>query len=80
MSKGLNPIKKDGLAPPMFSALIGATFFHLAVHYGKHMEIPHIKDKARVLLAIWFIGHALYSNGLLTFGASKPAAGKTKKE
>lgn len=77
MSKGLNPIKKTGLAPPMFSALIGATFFHLFVHYGQ--DIPLVKDKARVLLAAWFIGYGLYSNGLIKFKAAEPAA-KTKKE
>mmetsp|Transcript_23761 Transcript_23761/g.58218 ORF Transcript_23761/g.58218 Transcript_23761/m.58218 type:complete len:256 (+) Transcript_23761:44-811(+) len=78
MSKGLNPIKKTGLAPPMFSALIGATFFHLFVYYGQ--DIPLVKDKARVILATWFIGYGLYSNGLISFKSKEPAAGKTKKE
>lgn len=68
MSKGLNPIKKN-LAPPMFSALIGATFFHLFCYYGR--DLVDVKAKARVILAAWFIVHGFYSNGLLTIATKK---------
>eukprot|EP00980_Cylindrotheca_fusiformis_P012279 scaffold3001_cov122-Cylindrotheca_fusiformis.AAC.4 len=64
LNKGLNPIKKGGLAPPMFSALIGATFVHLFTNLAT--DVVDVKKKAHVILAAWFILYGFYSNGLMT--------------
>jgi len=54
MSKGLDPIKA-GLAPPMYSALAAAAFFHLFLHTGLSDGVVNAADKARVLIVVFFI-------------------------
>ena len=60
LDKGLDPIK-DGLAPPMFSAFVGATFFHLFTQLAT--DVMDAKKKGKVIVAFWFIMYAFYKNG-----------------
>jgi hypothetical protein len=79
MNKGLNPIKKDGLAPPMFSALVGATFVHFFTNMAT--DVVDAQKKAHVILAVWFVLYGLYSNGIFTKSAApKATSSKAKKE
>lgn len=68
MSKGLDPIK-DGLAQPMYSALIAASFFHLFLHTSLSEGVVNAADKARILIVIFFIALNLSS----AFPMAKPA-------
>jgi hypothetical protein len=77
MNKGLNPIKKGGLAPPMFSALVGATFVHLFTNMAT--DVVDAQKKAHVILAVWFVLYGFYSNGLFTKSAAPKTSSKAKK-
>lgn len=72
MSKGLDPLK-DGLAQPMYSALIAATFFHLFLHTSLSEGVVNAADKARVLIVVFFIALNLSS----AFPSAKAAATAT---
>jgi hypothetical protein len=83
LSKGLEPIKK-GIAPPMFSAFVAATFFHLFLNLGADDVVNGVK-KAKVVVALWFILHGFYSAGLFSFMSPQKAEAtkvdaKIKKE
>jgi uncharacterized membrane protein YeaQ/YmgE (transglycosylase-associated protein family) len=83
--KGLDPIK-NGLPPPVFTAFIGATFFHLFTHYtknGNETGISFVDDvldqmqidapkKGKVIVALWFILYTFYKNGIFSAIASAP--------
>jgi hypothetical protein len=58
-NKGLDPIKDTGLAQPMLSAFIGATFYHLFINTSLSNGIIKADQKAHVLVAIFFITHHL---------------------
>jgi hypothetical protein len=73
-NKGLNPIKASGLAPPMMTALVGATFFHLFVNLA---GVVDAKQKAHVIVAAWFVISGYYYNGLFSVGSSSPSPIKT---
>jgi hypothetical protein len=60
LSKGLDPIR-NGLAQPMLSAGIAATFFHLFTHTSLSAGIKHADKKAHVIVAVFFIAHHLSS-------------------
>lgn len=60
LNKGLDPIK-DGLAPPMFSSLVAATFFHLFTQLAT--DVIDVQKKGKVIVAFWFITYAFYKNG-----------------
>ena len=79
LSKGLDPIK-NGLAQPMYSALIAAAFFHLFLHTSLSDGVVNAADKARVLIVVFFIALNLSS----AFPTSKPAPttrnGKKKRK
>lgn len=78
MNKGLNPIKKGGLAPPMFSALVGATFVHLFINMAT--DVVDAQKKAHVILAAWFILYGFYYNGIFARSAApKPSIMAKKK-
>ncbi len=82
MSKGLDPIKDAGLAPPMFSAFIGATFFHLFTSLAT--DVVYVEKKAKVIVAIFFISYGMYTNDVFkSLMPAKKEEGKvdaTKKE
>lgn len=71
-SKGLDPIKVDGLAPNMFSAFIAAAFYHLFTQLAT--DVVDAPKKAKVIVAAWFILYAFYKNGYFAMPA------KEKKE
>lgn len=54
MSKGLDPIK-NGLQPPMLTALIGAACFHLYMNTSLSEGCVDAKNKAKVFVALFFI-------------------------
>ena len=54
MNKGLDPIA-TGLQPPMMTALIGATCFHLYVNTSLSDGCIDAKMKAKVFVALFFI-------------------------
>jgi hypothetical protein len=60
-NKGLDPIKDNGLEPPMFSAFIAAVFFHFFTTFATH--IKYADKKGKVVVAAWFILYAFYTNG-----------------
>ncbi len=81
-NKGLDPIKDDGLAPPMISGLVGATFFHLFTSLAT--DVKYVEKKAKVIVAFFFILYSMHVNGVfkaLTGPAKKAdvAADKKKK-
>lgn len=58
-NKGLDPIKDAGLAQPMLSAFIAATFYHLFTNTSLSEGVIKAEQKAQVLIAIFFITHNL---------------------
>ena len=80
-NKGLSPIESTGLAPPMFSAFVAATFFHVVTQLDKSgaIDVVDCPKKAKVFVAIWFIGYSYYKAGLFT-KKTPPAAVKTEKK
>ena len=82
-NKGLSPIESTGLAPPMWSAFVGATFFHIFTQLEKAdvIYMPNCAEKARVFVAIWFISYSYYKAGLLPIkpGPAPVKAAKTEK-
>jgi hypothetical protein len=64
LNKGLDPIR-EGLEPPMFSALVGATFFHLFTQLAT--DVIETKKKGKVVVAFWFIMYAFFKNGYFDF-------------
>ena len=60
-NKGLDPIKDNGLEPPMFSAIVAAVFFHLFTQFATN--VVHAEKKGKVIVAAWFILYAFYKNG-----------------
>ena len=75
-NKGLNPIRANGLAPPMFTALVAATFFHLFLNLST--DVVDAKKKAHVGVAAWLILSGYYYNGILSLLI--PKGGKDKKD
>lgn len=66
------------MAPSMFSAFVGATFFHLFLNTSLSDGVENAKAKAHVILATWFILHGMHSNGL--FKALVPTPAPVKKK
>ena len=58
LNKGLDPIKKSGLASPMFSAFVGATFYHLFTNLAT--EVIDVEKKAKVIVALFFIIYGMH--------------------
>ncbi len=54
VSKGLDPLKK-GLQPPMLSALVAATGYHIFLHTSLSDGCVEPKKKAQFHVAIFFI-------------------------
>ena len=73
MNKGLDPIAKDGLQPPMMSAFVGAAMAHLFLKTSLSEGVINAKEKAHLHLALFFI-----ASGLVNAFDLKPK--KTKKE
>jgi hypothetical protein len=65
LNKGLDPIKENGLAPPMFSAFVAATFYHLFTNLASK-DIVDAPKKAHVVVAAWFILYGFYTNGIFS--------------
>ena len=78
LNKGLDPIKENGLAPPMFSAFIGALFFHLFVNLAADDIVDGVK-KAKVAVATWFILYGYYTAGIFGAAHVKKDTKKTKE-
>jgi len=74
LNKGLDPIKVDGLAPPMLSAFIAATFFHLFTNLAT--DVVYVEKKAKVMVAFFFISYGMYVNGVFKGFTSSKAAKK----
>jgi len=73
LNKGFDPIAK-GVAPPMFSAFLGATFFHLFTQLPSlNQGMIDAPKKANVMVAIFFMAYSLFK----TFS---PTATPVKKE
>lgn len=66
-NKGLDPIKEKGLAPPMFSSFVAATFLHLFVNLADGVE--NAPKKGMVMVAVFFIVYGWYTNGIFKFAA-----------
>ena len=80
LSKGLDPIN-DGLQPPMMTALVGATCFHLFLNTSLSDDCIDAKTKAKVYMSLLFIGVSLVNT--LNLGnkpEAKEESSKVKKE
>ncbi len=55
MNKGLDPIAKNGLQPPMSSAFVGSTLVHLFLNTSLSDGVVNAKAKAHLHLALFFI-------------------------
>lgn len=75
LNKGLDPIK-GGLAQPMISAFIGATYLHLFLNTSFSADIIDAEKKAKVGMAIFFILFNLFD----TFVVQAKAKEATKKK
>lgn len=75
LNKGLDPIKDTGLAPPMLSAFIAATFFHLFTTFAT--DVIYVEKKAKVMVAVFFITYGMYTSGV--FNALMPAKKESAK-
>lgn len=65
-NKGLSPIESTGMVPPMFSALVGCSFFHFVTQAAKSgvIDMVDAPKKCKVIVAAWFIFFAYYKAGL----------------
>jgi hypothetical protein len=63
LNKGLDPIKEHGLAPPMLSAFIAATFYHLFTNLVSE-DIIDAPKKAHVAVSAFFILYGMYYHGV----------------
>ena len=77
LNKGLDPIK-NGLLPPMKTALVAATCFHLFINTSISDGVIDAKKKAHVHLSAFFIITGLISAFDLT--TRKVVVSKVKKE
>ena len=75
MSKGLDPIAKSGLLPPMSSAFVGSALVHLFLNTGLSAGVIAAKEKAHMHLVLFFI-----TVGLVSAFDFKAASSKVKKE
>jgi len=75
-NKGLDPIK-GGLLPPMLTALVGATCFHLYINTSLSEGCIDAKKKAHFYLALFFISTGLVSAMDLS---AKPTVSAEKKK
>jgi len=55
LDKGLGPILQSGLAQPMLSAFLGATFYHLFLHTSISEGMINAPAKGHLLVTIYFI-------------------------
>lgn len=65
LSKGLDPIK-NGLQPPMMTALIAATCFHLYINTSVSEGCIDATKKAKVFVALFFIAVSMVNTLELT--------------
>lgn len=73
LNKGLEPIKIDGLAQPMITSCIAATFYHLFNSTSISSGVIAAPKKAQVIVAVFFIVSNLYASGLLDLPTRKPS-------
>lgn len=74
LSKGLDPIN-SGLQPPMMTALIGATCFHLYINTSLSEGCVKATYKAKVFVSLFFIAVSLIN----MFDLTKKDEEETKK-
>ena len=80
LNKGLSPIEKTGLAQPMLSALIAATCLHFFLGTGISDGVVEAKQKAQIVMALYFIIYNLYSTFAPTYlAAAKSSNDESKK-
>lgn len=72
LDKGLEPIKEGGLAQPMLSAFIAATFYHLFISTSLSDGVIDAPKKAHVTIAVFFICYHLYTATMENY-SSAPA-------
>eukprot|EP00934_Nitzschia_sp_Nitz4_P002254 Nitzschia sp. Nitz4//scaffold11_size288233//260915//262073//NITZ4_000819-RA/size288233-snap-gene-0.33-mRNA-1//1//CDS//3329534209//2254//frame0 len=72
LDKGLAPLEANGLSPPMISALIGATFYHLTTNLYA-AEIVNVQEKAAMAVSVFFIVYGMYAQNVFAFGPKKNA-------
>ena len=80
LNKGLEPIKEGGMAQPMLSAFIAATFYHLFISTSVSEGVIDARKKAHVIVAMFFICYHLYTTvGTYTSAPAPAPAPKTSK-
>lgn len=77
LNKGLEPAA-NGLAPPMLTALLGATAYHLYVNTSLSAGCTAAAAKARVHVVLFFIAVAMINT--FGFGKKEEAAVKGEKK
>lgn len=77
-SKGLEPIRAKGLASPMYSALVGATFYHLFMFLYSE-GIKHANRKAHFVITVYFVLNHFHNKWGVTASVEK-VADPVKKE
>ena len=82
LNKGLDPIKDSGLGPPMLSAFLAATFFHLFLNTSLSEGVQKATTKAKFLVAVFFILYHFYldlsSAGYFTLARTKKRSSRVK--
>jgi hypothetical protein len=77
LSKGLDPLLK-GMAQPMLTACLGATFYHFFNNTSLSDGVVNPAKKAQVLVAYFFIAHNIYTTFFADAGGHKHS-GESKK-
>mmetsp|Transcript_86 Transcript_86/g.197 ORF Transcript_86/g.197 Transcript_86/m.197 type:complete len:131 (+) Transcript_86:30-422(+) len=57
MNKGLDPIRDNGLAPNMLTALIAAAFYHIFMSTSLSYGVIDASKKAHLVVAVFFVVH-----------------------
>jgi hypothetical protein len=70
LNKGLGPIESTGLAQPMTSAMMAATFYHVFNHTSLSDGVIDASKKAHLVITLFFIAYHLW----YTFGGHTNAA------
>ena len=79
MNKGLDPIN-TGLQPPMMTAFVGATCFHLYLNSSLSDGCINAPIKAKIFVALFFISVSLVNTLGLSIKKAVSTETKVKKE
>jgi hypothetical protein len=81
LNKGLDPLLA-GMAQPMLTACLGATFYHFFMHTSISDGVVDPSKKAQVLVTYFFIAHNIYTTFFLDSArghSHRPPSGESKK-